>query len=58
MSGFKWLCPFCDHYATITEEDQDWDVAYLTIENKDGPRALQSSFNVCPNPEGLLKKSF
>lgn len=51
MEPRSWKCPFCGHLSVIRDPDTHTSWTYLTIDNKDGPRALYSEFVVCPNTE-------
>lgn len=51
MSKFRWICPFCNYSATISDDDYHVDRTILTIDNIMGPRILISEFVVCPNPD-------
>ena len=51
MDGFSWVCPYCEHGATIREDDACTGSTRLTIENTDGFRELTTVFIVCPNPK-------
>lgn len=51
MDVFSWVCPYCEHVATIRDEDICSYDSILDIENTDGYRCLTSVFIVCPNPE-------
>jgi hypothetical protein len=51
MDAFEWICPYCEHAATIRGEDICINESRLTIENADGYRSLESVFIVCPNPQ-------
>lgn len=51
MANYNWQCPHCEKYGTITDNDVSDDWHYLTIGNKLGQHAFQSSFVVCPNPD-------
>ncbi len=48
---FKWICPFCNHAATITESDIRKNYTNLNIENKYGFVQGNLIFIVCPNTE-------
>jgi len=51
MTKFRWICPFCNHSATISDDDYHVDRTTLTIDNIMGPQILISEFVVCPNPD-------
>ena len=51
MKPFRWICPYCNHHATIKLDNFYQSRAVLKIENKHGSRALYSEFVVCPNPD-------
>ncbi len=50
MEKLQWVCPYCNHAATIQEDDVNIFDSILSINNKDGYRCLTSRFIVCPNP--------
>lgn len=49
--AMKWQCPHCNHFVTITQNMQSYDVHYLEIDNAIGKIAVYSTFFVCPNPD-------
>lgn len=51
ITPFQWKCPYCDHDATISDDDYHLDQTDLTISNADGERRVYTEFIVCPNPE-------
>jgi len=51
MKPFKWQCPYCNHHATIKDDNFHTTSTRLTIENSEGHRTLYSEFIVCPNPD-------
>ncbi|MBA7635851.1 hypothetical protein ES703_43455 [subsurface metagenome] len=51
MDPFQWKCPYCNHNATISDEDYHRDYTYLDIQNAEGRRTVFTEFIVCPNPD-------
>jgi hypothetical protein len=49
MAKMSWKCPFCNHDATIGEDDIRSGQATLNLKNAEGPRVLKAYFVVCPN---------
>ena len=49
MKPFSWRCPFCNHNATIKNDNYYGNSTILTIDNIEGDRELYSFFIVCPN---------
>jgi hypothetical protein len=50
MSAYHWTCPFCGRDTTITDNDVSDNSHIFSIKNSLGPRKLNSTFIVCPNP--------
>jgi hypothetical protein len=51
MDAFSWVCPHCEHAATIKDDNICVDYSILNKKNRDGYRCLKSVFIVCPNPK-------
>jgi hypothetical protein len=51
MDTIQWICPHCEHAATLQEKDISISDSILRISNKDGYKCLTILFVVCPNPE-------
>jgi len=49
--AFSWNCPFCNHNATITEENAGSSRYEFNFENKYGYQAVISRVISCPNPK-------
>lgn len=50
MAG-RWICPHCEHASYLTDMMSTSGKATVAIENKEGPLATLTFFEVCPNPE-------
>jgi hypothetical protein len=51
MDDFNWTCPHCERDVTISEGRITGDRHTLSIDNASGPKALMTTFIVCPNPK-------
>lgn len=49
MKSFNWVCPFCNHAATITSSNYSDDTHFFHADNKDGALGIYSQVIVCPN---------
>lgn len=47
----SWKCPFCNQYATITEDNYSEDSFYFHMDNKYGHQCVELCAIVCPNEE-------
>ena len=47
----SWLCPYCNHYATITEKDKHGSLTSIASNSKYGALAFSFGAIVCPNPQ-------
>src|SRR5687767_3736522 len=51
-NSFNWTCPFCDHTATIQDEDQiRCDFTTREVSGKHGQHWIFFVYVVCPNTE-------
>lgn len=51
--SFKWQCPFCNHHATIVNENFATNRFEFSSGNKHKWQTLKAAVVVCPNPECL-----
>lgn len=49
--SFRWHCPYCDHKATIVDENYETNRFEFHNGNKYGYQAINTSVTVCPNPD-------
>lgn len=49
--SFRWRCPYCDHNATIVDENHGASRFEFNNGSKYGYQALKAYVTVCPNPE-------
>ena len=50
--SFKWLCPFCDRYATIRDGDYRQNWLKLQLDEPDDEQFAIKTYSIqCPNPE-------
>ncbi len=49
--AFRWLCPFCNHHATISNENFCTNRFEFEHGNKYKYQAVKTNVVVCPNPE-------
>lgn len=51
MSNSSWLCPYCNHHATITTSQFSSEIHKFNQNNKDGLLGLKTTVVVCPNSQ-------
>ena len=52
--NINWVCPHCDHAATLGIADMYLGYFKSTISGKDGTMEMKVSITVCPNPDCRL----
>jgi len=48
---FSWTCPYCEHDATVTQENSSSFFNHFDDHNKDGDLGIATAAVVCPNPD-------
>ena len=49
MANFNWMCPYCNHNATITTSSYSVGEVFFNKNNKDGDLCVKTESIVCPN---------